>query len=163
MSFTSTIRRFLVAATVSTAAVAAVGAGSSSAASLNHVHAINVNNVYGQVSAGQALISVNNTWITVTGYLRDKPDGFYVTLQVNPLVTYRSTGLSRWGGWRNVGTTGVEAAPGTYVSKPIAAVAGSYFTDAEVRLCQTDRNGNIPAGARCSVAVPLDNWQSYYA
>lgn len=146
-------------AVAATATLATVGPAD--AAVVYYVSPFATNNVIGQTRSGQAAITANNTALTVTSYLQDKRDGYFATLQVRPLVRFNSTGLQQWSTWRNVGTTGNESAPGQYVAKTVPAATGTTFTDAEIRICQTNSAGTITG--RCTVVVPLDSWYTYYA
>jgi hypothetical protein len=160
MSITKNILKFTAGLAVTATSILAI-AGPANAAVVYYVSPFATNNVMAVTGAGQAAITANNTTLTVSTYLRDKNDGYYATLQVRPLVRFNSTGLSQWSTWRNVGTTGVEAAPGTYMSRPFFAASGTIFTDAEIRICQTNAAGTILG--RCTVTVGVDNWLTYYA
>ncbi|MEO7398416.1 MAG: hypothetical protein ABIW84_07620, partial [Ilumatobacteraceae bacterium] len=89
---------------VGVAASLATAVGLSSVAEASHqvsAAPLATNNAIGVVS-GTAYVPLDNSYLQVFGYLRDKPDGYYATLQVRPLVTFASTGLSQWKQWTKV-------------------------------------------------------------
>lgn len=154
-ALTRTALRIVAVVVAALSMVGLVGAPSQAATPTVYEGQVAVNSYYGWVS-GQAYIPYGaQNYVSVSAYHRDVRNDGYCSA-----VHYR-------GVWSNGSTTGwyylgnnCSTTNNAYSSKRLNASSGA-FINAQVRVCQSDRYGNV-AGT-CSSAVQASSWRLLYS
>jgi len=151
----NTIRRLLVLLASTVAALGlTLGAAAPSQAATGYLYEgnISINSYYGWVS-GQAYIPYGSqNFVSVNLYYRDNRTDTVCTV-VHMRGVYGSGAVT---GWRKVGTS-CSTTSNSYGSATIYAPSGQWFNNAQVRVCQSDRYGNVIG--TCSAAVAPPSWR----